>query len=476
MDPISPLLLNLATTVTKLLAKRCFRGNLDIASIGEDLSGTGIEAIGDHLNRKSAERIFYRYGEKVAMSLRSRFDIEKRHPGALRLQKVLHAIQQTLDARLTATFFMSSALDPARIAAALSEHRPTLDALRPLEWALFDQVLDELVRCIVNVADKLPNFDAVQARLTLQQLDRLDKDVDDILRIVRRIERRGTADHKYGRFEKDYRQSIAINLNKMELFGADISTETRHHSLSAAYVSLYVEQLQTKEVQGDSKQPVESKPLSMPVELVLDSLHLDSGRLLIRGEAGSGKSTLLKWIAIRAADPLSSDDMLSAERWDDLLSDPTTSNVGVQGSLSVQPRKKTASSSRLYANDQHGYWRSRVPFLIRLRDCDKGNLPEPDLFPQMIARELGAPPKGWVTNLLEYGRGLLLFDGIDEVPIAARERIRNAIVSLLNTYPKNLYLLSTRPQAVPADWLRQEKFVEATINRLSEVDRRYFIY
>lgn len=35
-------------------------------------------------------------------------------------------------------------------------------------------------------------------------------------------------------------------------------------------------------------------------------------------------------------------------------------------------------------------WRGRIPFLVRLRDCDDGQLPSPDNFPELIAREIGA--------------------------------------------------------------------------------------
>jgi len=121
------------------------------------------------------------------------------------------------------------------------------------------------------------------------------------------------------------------------------------------------------------------------------------------------------------------------------------------------------------------YWRDRVPFLIRLRHCKTGSLPSPAGFPELIAREIGAPPSDWVKHVLREKRGLLLLDGVDEISDAHREATRREIEALTLQYPGNYFLVSTRPAAIEEGWLNSVGFREARINPLSELDRSDFI-
>lgn len=118
----------------------------------------------------------------------------------------------------------------------------------------------------------------------------------------------------------------------------------------------------------------------LPAEAFFDKLNDTSMRLLIRGVAGSGKTTLLRWAAVQAG------KAVDGGRWDD--------------------------------------WRARVPFVIHLRDFPSGALPRPSDYPLIIAKELPDPPTGWVNELLDHGRVLLMFDGVDEVPASRRVELR----------------------------------------------------
>jgi hypothetical protein len=117
----------------------------------------------------------------------------------------------------------------------------------------------------------------------------------------------------------------------------------------------------------------------------------------------------------------------------------------------------------------------RVPFLIRLRECSSGRLPAPEDLPTLIANELGRPPVDWVRSVLDDGKGLLLLDGVDEVPNQRRESIRQALEALIARYPNNQFVVSTRPEAVPEGWLSSAGFTEASINPMSPPDRAEFI-
>src|SRR5439155_14657852 len=87
----------------------------------------------------------------------------------------------------------------------------------------------------------------------------------------------------------------------------------------------------------------------------------------------------------------------------------------------------------------------------------------------------GNPPEKWVTSILRDGRGLVLFDGVDETPNLHRDRLRSDIAAIVETYESNYFLLSTRPAAVPEGWLATLEFREAWVNPMSDPDKFQFI-
>ncbi|MEK8172006.1 NACHT domain-containing protein [Streptomyces sp. M19] len=61
----------------------------------------------------------------------------------------------------------------------------------------------------------------------------------------------------------------------------------------------------------------------------------------------------------------------------------------------------------------------------------------------------GAQPAGWADRVLAAGRGLLLVDGLDEIPERDRDRVRDWLTDLLIAYPGNLWLVTSRPPPSP---------------------------
>ncbi|HZH77038.1 MAG TPA: leucine-rich repeat domain-containing protein, partial [Archangium sp.] len=176
----------------------------------------------------------------------------------------------------------------------------------------------------------------------------------------------------------------------------------------------------------------------------LDTLPADSIRLLVRGQAGSGKSTLFRWAAMTAA---------------------------LETKSPIDERLVLADASE----KRQGTWRTRVPFLLRLRSCTDGRLPALEGLTLHTAPELGKAPEGWVRAVLNDGRALLLIDGVDEVPRHLRHTVEEEVGRFVNTYPRCSYLLSTRPTAVPPGWLKHLGFRDAEVTPLSVLDRERLI-
>jgi predicted NACHT family NTPase len=76
---------------------------------------------------------------------------------------------------------------------------------------------------------------------------------------------------------------------------------------------------------------------------------------------------------------------------------------------------------------------------------------------------------------MESGRGLLLLDGVDEVPNNKRDDTRRDIQAIVSQYPKCWYVVTTLPTAVGVAWLKSDEFIEAEINPLSDTDRTELI-
>ncbi|MER6682105.1 NACHT domain-containing protein [Streptomyces olivaceoviridis] len=158
-----------------------------------------------------------------------------------------------------------------------------------------------------------------------------------------------------------------------------------------------------------------------------DQALADSPRILLRGEAGSGKSTLVQWLAVTAA--------------------------------------------RQNVPEHVAYLQDRVPFVLPLRTLTRhgGALPAPKDFLGAVGCPLaGSQPAGWEHRVLAAGRGLILVDGIDEVPDAERERTRTWLRDLVETYDGgNRWLVTSRPPAVAEHWLAEDGFTELTLSPMS---------
>ncbi|MCT2546283.1 NACHT domain-containing NTPase [Streptomyces atratus] len=168
-----------------------------------------------------------------------------------------------------------------------------------------------------------------------------------------------------------------------------------------------------------------------PADRALATSH----RVLLRGEAGSGKTTLVQWLAVTAA--------------------------------------------RQDLPDGADYLYDRVPFVLPLRTLTRNgrDLPSPKRFLAATSCPLdGSQPDGWEHRVLLAGRGLLLIDGIDEIPDRERERARRWLRDLADTYDSdNRWLITSRPAAVDRDWLAEENFTELSLAAMDSASIATFI-
>jgi energy-coupling factor transporter ATP-binding protein EcfA2 len=401
-------------------------------------------------------------------------------------EAVANELAHALDDSITTSALIENDLDQDRILESLRQLHPLAKGMfSAKEHALYDRGLRALSQALVQAAPKLPNYTQAMDNEVLRRLRNVRTDLGTVAHgtaglaiTLTELHHHAIAQPKVERtdFADDYRTQVADNLDELDLFGVDILKDSRKYKLSVAYISVNLESA-TGEAQSGPQQ----------VDLVFKSLK--GKRLLIRGDAGSGKTTLLKWAAIRCA---------SAGSWG--VKDWKTVLHSVKAKLPVSAmdremvlshfRQATSSdvwqpqtTAQSMTNSMDDYiawadeytarpWSARIPFFIRLRDCTGGKLPPIGEFAKRTAALHKSVPQRWEEEVLKAGDGLVLLDGIDEVPPKFREGLHKQIRRLITEFPDCLYVLTTRPLTKgEPEWLDELHFQQARVAPMSAVDR-----
>lgn len=229
-------------------------------------------------------------------------------------------------------------------------------------------------------------------------------------------------DGRDAEFEARYLEYLATRHGTLTIFGIDLAPGSARWPLDAAYVSLEV------------VSPAPDGPVRRPAAPLWwhdASRGTDTGphhghRVLLRGEAGSGKTTLIQQLAVSAG------------------------------------REGTAADA--------------VPYVLPLRTLTRHGEPLPAAKDFLAATALkGQSPEGWEDRVLRAGRGLILVDGIDEIPETERARARDWLVDLFAAYPHNRWLVTSRPSAVRPDWLAGEQFTELVLVPMNQAAVSAFV-
>ncbi|MDB1086670.1 NACHT domain-containing protein [Streptomyces sp. ACA25] len=231
-------------------------------------------------------------------------------------------------------------------------------------------------------------------------------------------------------FEARYAEYVVREQSRLTVYGLDLR-RTREWKLDDAYLSLEAAGREPEADDRGNPSALGAPATPQRADRALSGLP----RVLLRGGAGSGKTTLLQWLAVCAA------------------------------------RQETRQSMH--------HLLGKVPFPLPLRTLTRTGrpLPAPEDFLSAVNCPLaGAQPPGWPDRVLAAGRGLLLVDGIDEVPEGEREEVRRWLRRLDTAYPGNLWMVTARPSAVRADWLDAENFTELSMTPMGSREFEAFVH
>lgn len=279
--------------------------------------------------------------------------------------------------------------------------------------AVYDALLEISALHILHFFNRRSTFEARLVAEQSQQFTELSHRLDQLLA---RTPGRTPAD---AAFEEVFTRDTTAQYHHLTIHGVDLPRSPDSWPLPGAYTELRCE-------------PDTAEALRSPAPVFVREALAGLTRVLVRGDAGSGKTTLTQWLAV------------------------STLNDELPASLA--------------------HLRSRIPFVVPVRRLPPDDLPLPsDLLRAIGHPSAGAQPAGWAERVLGQGRGLLLIDGVDEVPEAERARLRRSLRDLTRLFPDNVWLLTTRPTAVPDRWLQGEGFSELRLTSMSGDDVAGFV-
>ncbi|MCF2529363.1 NACHT domain-containing protein [Yinghuangia soli] len=309
---------------------------------------------------------------------------------------------------------LSQAMNPVRLAEWLRNLAPGLPAAYSLVPAARGAYERLSVLACTAVVEFVRSHPEFPLQADIEQLERLE-----------RIERHvgPPDDEALAAFERRYLAAVDRQLNRLELFGVTLRDRDFHYPMSTAYISVAAQSEDTTRLRTSSAGPLR-------IEEVLG----DRRRILLRGEAGSGKTTLMQRLALWAAQDTFPPDLRD--------------------------------------------WAGTVPFFLPLRHFSfTGAPPRPEDFLDYTSPLLrDEMPVHWVRDLLAAGRALVLIDGVDELPVDQRERMRREwLRELCAMYPRSRFVVSSRPSAIGESWLGEYGFGCASLQPMNLSDQREFV-
>jgi len=244
-----------------------------------------------------------------------------------------------------------------------------------------------------TVAKRAQAVDAVMNAVNAEIADGLGELKEQVGSIAREPRR-----HADG-FERAYIRYVADDNSTFELFQVSIGRAPARYAFDAFYTPPSI--ARRRRSADDTELTGAGTDGANAISSAL--------RVLLLGGAGAGKTTFLRWLAYTAA--------VSGSAWGGESSDA-------------------------------------VPFFVSLRQFGDHALPDPEDLVKVTAAVLaGEKPERWVSGLLRSGRAMVLVDGVDELLVDRRDQVERWIAGLVRAYPAARYVVSTRPSAVPDDWL-----------------------
>jgi formylglycine-generating enzyme required for sulfatase activity len=277
-----------------------------------------------------------------------------------------------------------------------------------------------------------------------------------------------------GALRRAYLNRVMQQTRRLPLAGVDpraaAEEKCREVQLSAVYTALLTQRPEMESRKATELEEMVRRAPTFPDQREarrLSALEMLNGEtcLVLLGEPGSGKSTFVNFVALCLAG-----EGLGAE--DANLELLTTPLPAVD--RDEEPRPQTWD---------HG---SLLPVRIVLRDLAARGLPDPGervdggtLWAFIVAelgQTLGEYAPHLKRELLEQG-GLILLDGLDEVPDARRRRVqvKQAVQGFCDDFPRCRFLVTSRTYAYQRQDWKLDGFSEVVLSPFTAQQIAHFV-
>lgn len=435
MEPVS-------IAVGSAVAKWAFKlwaGDTPFADLGADLVGIVSQKVSDPFQARRVRRQFEQLADEVAKRLEPYLAHEIRGLDEGEQEAVCLAAQETLNAAvIDSRSLLRLDLDPAKVRSYMVSANPGVverGAFSQAGKSLYDTLLTEISEYVSAVATTLPGFATHQAAELLARESQIIELIHEVLNKLPKSEVPlswgGQSDVL---FENEYRKRIFRYADRLQLFGVGSGSERVSYSLSVAYISMSVDTASPTGRPRRPPQPLLTSDSTGPSAeyLSVEEALSTSPYVMVSGSAGSGKTTLVQWIAASAA------------------------NKSFTGNLAE--------------------WNGKIPFILPLRRFVDQNFPSPEDFVRPLLPNIAdTMPTGWVHRALDEGNGIVLVDGLDEVPSERRIETKEWLESLIESFPDNRYILTSRTTALSPDITNITSFHHAQLLPMELSDIKSFV-
>ncbi|MEV6303384.1 NACHT domain-containing protein [Actinoplanes sp. NPDC051861] len=390
----------------------------------------------DRFRRREFERQMSAVADEIEMRLATTIDHEFRYIDEGERRAGLDAVAGLFaTANLSDQAIFEVDVDPIALAQMLRESDDRHQAIGLSEEgeAYYNRILFESCACLLGFVRQLPEFEPRAHVETLRRLSTLSEQVRLGFQQLPRPARSDASFDEDNYFLQRYLAYVSRAFDEIELFGIDPRDTSNWISLSIAYLSLTVSRGTNLAMASRAAiRRGDQAPLGEPKSRLRVESALADGRLtIVRGEAGSGKTTLLKWLAIQA--------------------------------------------SRASFNSPLKSWNNLVPIFLPLRKLLSSELPPPSEWLRFSAPLMfDVEPDKWTLRQLRLGRVLLLVDGVDELSPAQRRNVAHWLRQLLSLHELRI-VVTSRPTAVPVDWLSDVGFRDVMIEPMNADDIGAFV-
>lgn len=450
----NPLLVKIILSIAKYLLKNFLEENL-VSDVGSDLFDFYKGESEKYADRNSdlIDQLALSVIEEVKDFIESEYkELDKRSRDVVFVE-VIRTLKNT---EITANLLVDLRLNQAALFEyILASRKNYLIHFSEVEISLYKMSMGKISESIIKIAAGIPGFEPAFSSAVLENQENIKENQETIKEnqekiLLTLIKQFSKPEETSLRYDHSYLLAVSDRLERLEIFGIPyVDSLARQQTISNAYTKMEFRKRseQNKDffkIKEQNELPVISSSSTLndnqtssnvySIEQVLKMFS----RSVIIGDPGSGKTTLLQWLSIRLA-------------------------------------------NRDF-RDELGILNLSIPFFIRLRLCVETGFPQLEDFPKQVALMVGGKPENWVHRKMESGRALVLIDGVDELPVDKRNEMLDSLKQLVNQYPNNRYIVTSRSHALKPDiwpewdeWIEKENFAQFDIQPLSNVNVDVFI-